>query len=167
LGFRASWRQSGNACTLHHLRDFRLGGPADHAAARRGLSIAGFAIVFVSLLIAAAALYTDHVWTLAFAAAAMLWEHYWDAENVVTIPAMVARPEYRGTATGFAFMFVKLPAFLSILFPVLLTAIGQANVTLFTARFPLAGLLAAIFILPWLGWRRRAAKLVLRILLNF
>ena len=116
---------------------------------QRGLSIAGFAIVFVSLLVAAAALYTDHVWILPFAAAAMLWGHYWDAENVVTIPAMVAKPEYRGTATGFAYMFVKLPAFLSIfLFPVLFTAIGQANATLFTAIFPLAGLLAAIFILP-------------------
>jgi hypothetical protein len=45
-------------------------------------------------------------------------------------------------------MFVKLPTFLSILFPVLFTAIGQANATLFTALFPLAGPLAAIFILP-------------------
>jgi Sugar (and other) transporter len=116
---------------------------------QRGLSIAGFAIVFVSLLVAAAALYTDHVAILPFAAAAMLWGHYWDAENVVTIPAVVAKPEYRGTATGFAYIFVKLPAFLSIfLFPVLFSAIGQANATLFTAIFPLTGLLAAIFILP-------------------
>jgi predicted MFS family arabinose efflux permease len=116
---------------------------------QRGLSIAGFAIVFVALLVAAAALYTDHVGLLPFAAAAMLWGHYWDAENVVTIPAMVAKPEYRGTATGFAYMFVKLPAFLAIfLFPVLFEAIGHANATLLTALFPLAGLLAAIFILP-------------------
>jgi predicted MFS family arabinose efflux permease len=116
---------------------------------QRGLSIAGFGIVLVSLLVAAAALYTGHVQILPFAAAAMLWGHYWDAENVVTIPAMVARPEYRGTATGFAYIFVKLPAFLSIfLFPVLFDAIGHANATLFTAIFPLIGLLAAIFILP-------------------
>ena len=116
---------------------------------QRGLSIAGFAIVFLSLLVAAAALYTGHVAVLPFAAAAMLWGHYWDAENVVTIPAVVARPEYRGTATGFAYVFVKLPAFLSIfLFPVLFSAIGQANATLLIALFPLAGLLAAIFILP-------------------
>jgi MFS family permease len=116
---------------------------------QRGLSIAGFAIVLAALLVAAAALYTNHVWILPFAAAAMLWGHYWDAENVVTIPAMVARPEYRGTATGFAYMFVKLPSFLSIfLFPVMFSAIGQANATLFTALFPLVGLLAALFILP-------------------
>jgi hypothetical protein len=118
---------------------------------QRGLSIAGFAIVFAALLVAwlRPRLYTDHVGNLPFAAAAMLWGHYWDAENVVTIPAMVARPQYRGTATGFAYIFVKLPAFLAMfLFPMLFHAIGKANATLFTAIFPLAGLLAAIFILP-------------------
>jgi hypothetical protein len=46
-------------------------------------------------------------------------------------------------------MFSKLTAFLSIfLFPSLFAAIGQANSTLLCAIFPLAGLLAAIFILP-------------------
>jgi len=114
----------------------------------RGIGIAGFAIVLVSLLVAAAALYTDHKYVLPFAAAGMLWGHYWDASNCMTIPTMVAKPEYRGTASGFAYMFVKLPSFLAIfLFPVLFTAIGQANATLFVAIFPLIGLLAAIFIL--------------------
>ncbi len=115
----------------------------------RGIGIAGFSIVLVSLLIAAAALYTDHKYVLPFAAAAMLWGHYWDASNCMTIPTMVAKPEYRGTASGFAYMFVKLPSFLAIfLFPSLFAAIGQANATLFVAIFPLIGLLAAIFILP-------------------
>jgi MFS family permease len=115
----------------------------------RGIGIAGFSIVLVSLLIAAAALYTDHKYVLPFAAAGMLWGHYWDASNCMTIPTMVAKPEYRGTASGFAYMFVKLPAFLAIfLFPSLFAAIGQANATLFVAIFPLIGLLAAIFILP-------------------
>jgi MFS family permease len=115
----------------------------------RGIGIAGFSIVLVSLLIAAAALYTDHKYVLPFAAAGMLWGHYWDASNCMTIPTMVAKPEYRGTASGFAYMFVKLPSFLAIfLFPSLFAAIGQANATLFVAIFPLIGLLAAIFILP-------------------
>jgi MFS family permease len=115
----------------------------------RGISIAGFAIVLVSLLVAAGALYTGNTVILPFAAAAMLWGHYWDASNCMTIPTLVAKPEYRGTASGFAYMFVKLPAFLAIfLFPSLFAAIGQANATLFVAIFPLIGLLAAIFILP-------------------
>ncbi|WP_024508526.1 MFS transporter [Bradyrhizobium sp. ARR65] len=115
----------------------------------RGIAIAGFGIVLVSLLIAAAALYTGHKYILPFAAAGMLWGHYWDASNCMTIPTMVAKPEYRGTASGFAYMFVKLPSFLAIfLFPSLFAAIGQANATLFVAVFPLLGLLAAIFVLP-------------------
>ncbi len=115
----------------------------------RGIARAGFAIVFVSLLVAAAALYTGKVYILPFAAAAMLWGHYWDASNCMTIPTMVAKPEYRGTASGFAYMFVKLPSFVSIfLFPSLFAAIGQANATLLVAIFPLIGFLAATFILP-------------------
>jgi MFS family permease len=115
----------------------------------RGIGIAGFGIVLASLLVAAAALYTDHIYILPLAAAGMLWGHYWAASNCMTIPTMVAKPEYRGTASGFAYMFVKLPAFLAIfLFPSLFSAIGQANATLFVTIFPLIGLLAAIFILP-------------------
>jgi MFS family permease len=115
----------------------------------RGIAIWGFAIVFVSLLVAAGALYAGTVWLLPFAAAAMLWGHYWDASNCMTIPTMVAKPEYRGTASGFAYMFVKLPSFLSIFFfPTVFAAIGQANATLLVAIFPLIGLLAAMFILP-------------------
>jgi MFS family permease len=115
----------------------------------RGIGMAGFAIVLVSLLVAAGALYTGQTFILPFAAAAMLWGHYWDASNCMTIPTMVAKAEYRGTASGFAYMFVKLPSFLAIfLFPTLFGAIGQANATLLVAIFPLIGLLAAIFILP-------------------
>jgi hypothetical protein len=105
--------------------------------------------VLISLLVAAWALYTGNKFVLPFAAAAMLWGHYWDASNCMTIPSVVAKPQYRGTASGFAYMFVKLPSFLAIfLFPTLFAAIGQANATLFVAIFPLIGLLAAIFILP-------------------
>ena len=110
----------------------------------RGISIAGFGIVLVSLLVAAGALYTNHIYILPFAAAGMLWGHYWDASNCMTIPTMVARPRYRGTASGFAYMFVKLPSFLAIfLFPSLFAAIGQANATLLVAIFPLIWLTIA------------------------
>jgi MFS family permease len=116
---------------------------------QRGISIWGFAIVLVSLLVAAWALYSGNTIVLPFAAATMVWGHYWDASNCMTIPTLVAKPEYRGTASGFAYMFVKLPSFLAIfLFPSLFLAVGQAGATLFVAIFPLVGLLAAIFILP-------------------
>jgi MFS family permease len=115
----------------------------------RGIGLAGFSIVFVSLLIAAAALYTGHKFVVPFAAAGVLWGHYWAASNCMTIPTMMAKPQYRGTASGFAYMFVKLPSFISIfLFPALFSAIGQASATAFIAIFPLIGFLAAYFILP-------------------
>ena len=116
---------------------------------QRGLSIAGFGIVLVSLLVAGYAIKSGHTMILPFAAAVMLWGHYWDAENGITISSMMARPEYRGVASGVAYIFVKLPSFLAIfLFPVLFSAIGHGNATLFVAIFPLIGLLAAIFLLP-------------------
>lgn len=116
---------------------------------QRKLSMWGFSIVFVSLVAAAIAIYTNTLIALPFLAAAMLWGHYWDAENVMTIPSVVAPAEYRGTASGFSYMWVKLPAFFSIfLFPPFFNAIGKANATLFIAVFPLIGFLAARYLLP-------------------
>ncbi len=115
----------------------------------RGIGAAGFGIVFISLLIAAAAIYTKHPFILPFAAAGMVWGHYWDASNGMTIPTVVAKPEYRGIASGFAYIFVKLPFFFGLtLFPSFFAAIGQAGATLFVSIFPLIGFLAARLILP-------------------
>jgi MFS family permease len=115
----------------------------------RGISSWGFGIVFVSLVVAAIAIYTGHKLVLPFVAATMLWGHYWDASNCMTVPTLVARPQHRGTASGFAYVFIKAPSFLAIfLFPALFTAIGQAGATLFVAIFPLVGFLAARFVLP-------------------
>ena len=116
---------------------------------QRRLSIYGFGIVFVSLLVAGAAIAANTLWLVPIAAAAMLWGHYWDAENVMTIPTLVAAPRYRGVASGFGYIQTKLPQFLGIfLFPAFFNSIGVASATFFTAIFPLVGLLAATFILP-------------------
>ncbi|MBV9357243.1 MAG: MFS transporter, partial [Chloroflexi bacterium] len=120
-----------------------------HRIGQRKLSIYGFGIVLISLLVAGTAIAANLLWVVPLAAAAMLWGHYWDAENVMTIPTMVAEPRYRGLASGFGYIQSKLPQFLGIfLFPSVFSAIGAANATYFTAIFPLIGLLAAIFILP-------------------
>jgi MFS family permease len=114
---------------------------------QRKLSIYGFGMVAVALIVTAIALHAGVLWIVPVAAAVMLWGHYWDAENCMTISSMVAAPRYRGTAAGFAYIFVKIPSFLGILlFPTFFDAIGKANATLFTAIFPVVGLLAAIFI---------------------
>jgi MFS family permease len=116
---------------------------------QRGVGMFGFGTVWVALLLAAFALYSGHVQILPFAAAVFMIGQYPAASNCMTIPSLVAKPEYRGTASGFSYMWVKLAAFLSIfLFPSVFTAIGQANSTLLVSFFALGGLLAAIFLLP-------------------
>ena len=121
---------------------------------QRGLSIAGFSITLAGLLLAAAALVLHADLLLPLACAVVLWGHYWDAENVVTIASVVAQPAYRGLATGIAYLWVKVPSFLSIfLFPLVFESIGHAGATLLVCVFPLAGLLAAVFLLPELYGR--------------
>jgi MFS family permease len=116
---------------------------------QRGVAVLGFGVVFVSLLVCAAALYTGATYVLPFGAVAMAMGQYTAASNVMTIPTVVAKPEYRGTASGFSYLFSKGGAFLAIfLFPSIFTAIGQANSTALVAVFPLIALVAAIFLLP-------------------
>ncbi|MEM0159822.1 MAG: MFS transporter [Candidatus Micrarchaeaceae archaeon] len=116
---------------------------------QRHLSMYGFSIVLIALLIAAAAIFSNYLVILPIVAALMLFGHYWDAENVMTVPSMVAPPKYKGTASGFAYIWVKIPAFLSIfLFPAFFDMVGKGWATLFIAIFPLMGLLAAKYILP-------------------
>src|SRR5260370_25220920 len=69
---------------------------------QRRLGIAGFSIVFVSLLVAAGALYTGNTMLLPFGAAAMLWGHHWRPSHRMTIPTLLTKPVYRSTASGFA-----------------------------------------------------------------
>lgn len=116
---------------------------------QRGISMIGFSIVLASLLAAAWALYTGRTFVLPLAAFTLAIGQYPAALNCITIPSMVARPEYRGTATGFSYAFVKMASFLAIfLFPSIFTAIGQANSTLLVAIFPLCGLALSIWLLP-------------------
>jgi MFS family permease len=115
----------------------------------RGVGMIGFGTVLASLLVSSFGLYTGLTAILPFAAAAMLWGQYGAASNVMTIPSVVAKPQYRGTASGFNYMFSRFPAFVSLLlFPPIVAAIGQATSALLVSIFPLVGLLAAIYLLP-------------------
>jgi MFS family permease len=115
----------------------------------RGVGILGFAIVFVTLVIAAWALFTNHVYVVPIAAGVMIWGEYLATSNPMTIAAVVAKPQYRGTAGGVSYFFNKLAGFLAIfLFPLVTAGLGQAGATLLVSSFALIGLLSAIFILP-------------------
>lgn len=116
---------------------------------QRSLSLWGFGIVFISLILGAVALFTGEKFLFPFVCALMLWGHYWDAENGMTIVTVVAPPKYRGTASGFAYMFVKAAGFVGLLFfPTIIADLGEGGATLFVAIFPLIAWLAAKYILP-------------------
>jgi MFS family permease len=115
----------------------------------RGISQWGFGGGCVSLL--AAALFLSLGWRLLVpvAAAAMMWFHYWSASNGMTICSMVAPSRYKATASGFGYMFVKLPNFLTIfLFPIVFERLGIPLATALVSLSSLTGFLAARFILP-------------------
>jgi len=115
----------------------------------RGISQWGFGGGCVSLLAAALFLSLDWRLLVPVAAAAMMWFHYWSASNGMTICSMVAPSRYKATASGFGYMFVKLPNFLTIfLFPVVFERLGIPLATALVSLSSLTGFLAARFILP-------------------
>jgi MFS family permease len=115
----------------------------------RGIAQWGFGGTWLSLLAAALFLHLDWKIALPIAAASLMWFHYWSASNGMTICSMVAPSRYKATASGFGYVFVKLPNFLTIfLFPVLFEHWGIALSTLLVSFSSLIAFLAAHFILP-------------------
>lgn len=115
----------------------------------RGLARWGFGLAFVSLCVTA--LFLQLHWTVLvpITATALMWGHYWDASNGMTVASVVAPPRYRGTASGFGYLWVKAPLFVTIfLFPSMFNSWGVPAATLFSAVFSLVGWLAATFVLP-------------------
>ncbi len=115
----------------------------------RGISQWGFGGTWLSLV--AAALFLGLGWKLLvpIAAASLMWFHYWSASNGMTICSMVAPSRYKATASGFGYIFVKLPNFLTIfLFPVLFEHLGIAVATALVSLSSFIAFVAAHFILP-------------------
>lgn len=115
----------------------------------RGISQWGFGGTCLSLL--AAALFLHMGWKLLVpvAAASLMWFHYWSASNGMTICSMVAPSRYKATASGFGYVFVKLPNFLTIfLFPVAFEHLGIPLATALVSLSSFTGFVAARFILP-------------------
>ena len=115
----------------------------------RGVARWGFGMAFVSLLLAALFLHMDWKWLVPLAAAGLMWGHYWAASNGMTIASMVAPSRYKATASGFAYIFVKLAAFVTLFFfPILFTHLGVPLATVIVSSLSLIGYLAAAYVLP-------------------
>lgn len=120
-----------------------------HRIGHRGVARWGFGLAFVSLLAAALFLHLDWKWLVPVAAAGLMWGHYWDASNGMTIASMVAPTRYKGTASGFGYIFVKLASFVTIYsFPTLFDRFGVPLATVMISVVSLIGYLAATFVLP-------------------
>jgi MFS family permease len=115
----------------------------------RGLSMWGFGMAFVGLVVGAFALQFDWKIVIVIAACVLMWGHYWDASNGMTISSMVAPPRFKATASGFAYVFVKAASFFgAFIFPIMNAAWGKFGSTLAVAGLSLIGFLSAKFILP-------------------
>jgi MFS family permease len=115
----------------------------------RGLSMWGFGMAFVGLVVGAFALQFDWKIVIVIAACVLMWGHYWDASNGMTINSMVAPPRFKATASGFAYVFVKAASFFgAFIFPIMNAAWGKFGATLAVSGLSLIGFLSAKFILP-------------------
>jgi MFS family permease len=118
-------------------------------AGHRGLSMWGFGLSFVGLVVGAFALQFDWKIVIVIAACVLMWGHYWDASNGMTISSMVAPPRFKATASGFAYVFVKAASFFgAFIFPIMNAAWGKFGATLAVSALSLIGFLSAKFILP-------------------
>ncbi|HEU0257015.1 MAG TPA: MFS transporter [Microbacteriaceae bacterium] len=115
----------------------------------RGVARWGFGLAFIGLLLGALGLGANIAWVIIIGAAVLMWGHYWDASNGMTIASMVAPARFKGTASGFGYIFVKGASFFgAFVFPLLTAAWGPVGATLAVSVLSLVGFLAAQFILP-------------------
>ncbi len=115
----------------------------------RGVARWGFGLAFFGLLLGAFGLGANISWIIILGAAVLMWGHYWDASNGMTIASMVAPSRFKGTASGFGYIFVKAASFFgAFVFPILTLAWGPVGATLAVSVLSLIGFLSAQFILP-------------------
>lgn len=115
----------------------------------RGVSRVGFGMAFIGLVGGALSLQQHWNIPLILFACILMWGHYWDASNGMTICSVVAPARFRGTASGFGYVWVKLASFFgAFVFPMMSAKWGSAGATLSVSVLSLIGFLAAQFILP-------------------
>lgn len=120
-----------------------------HRTGHRGVARWGFGLAFIGLLLGALGFATNMSWIIILGAAVLMWGHYWDASNGMTIASLVAPSRFKGTASGFGYIFVKGASFFgAFVFPAMTAAFGHIGATLAVSILSLVGFLAAQFILP-------------------
>jgi MFS family permease len=115
----------------------------------RGVSMWGFGLAFLGLILGGFAIQFDWKILIVVGACILMWGHYWDASNGMTIASMVAPTRFRATASGFGYVFVKAASFFgAFVFPLVSAHFGKAGATFVVSILSLIGFLSAKFILP-------------------
>lgn len=115
----------------------------------KGLSQWGFGLVAVGIVISVVGISSNNMIIIIAGSGVMLWGHYWSSESGQTVASLVAKPAYRGAASGIAYTFVKLASFVTLwVFPTLFENLGVVKADLIVVIFPVIAFLAASFILP-------------------
>ncbi|KAA8830155.1 MFS transporter [Bifidobacterium tissieri] len=115
----------------------------------KGLSQWGFGLVAVGILVSVFGISRNQMIIIIIGSGIMLWGHYWSSESGQTVASLVAKPAYRGAASGIAYTFVKLASFVTLwVFPTLFENLGVVKADLIVVIFPVLAFLAASFILP-------------------
>lgn len=115
----------------------------------RGISQWGFMMVTIGVLIAAYGVHAQSMLLIILGAGIMLWGHYWDSESGMTVVSLVAKPRYRGIASGIGYTIVKIAAYsTTLLFPPLFDSLGVSTAACIVAIGPFIAFLCATFVLP-------------------
>ncbi len=115
----------------------------------KGLSQWGFGLVAIGVLTAGYGVFRSNMVLIILGAAVNLWGHYWSSESGMTVVSLVARPAYRGAATGIGYTIVKIFAFsTTFIFPTVFEKLGVPLAACVIAIGPIIAFLAATFILP-------------------
>ena len=115
----------------------------------KGLSQWGFGLVFVGILVSVIGIANSMMVVIILGSGIMLWGHYWSSESGQTVASLVAKPAYRGAASGIAYTFVKLASFVTLwVFPTLFETMGVVKADMIVMIFPAIAFLAATFVLP-------------------
>lgn len=122
----------------------------------RRLSYTGFAISFISLMMAGSLLIFRYYILVPLPMILFVIGNHLNNQPIITSQSLVSKTEYRGRAIGLTNFITEIPAFFSItIFPLMFSITGIGFATMIVALSSLAGVLVSVFIFREIyGYRR-------------
>ncbi len=113
----------------------------------RKISYSGFAISFISLIMAGTFLIFKEYILVPLPMIIFVIGNHLNNQPIITSQSLVSQTEYRGRAIGLTNFITQIPAFFSItIFPIMFSLIGIGFSTIVIALSPLFGVLVTVFV---------------------